>query len=222
MHGGNMIDCFVEYCGMYINIASHEEAEKIIKAFENTDFSEHFGLYQEEGTRIGVSWGDVADGDKDEVLEDFNKWLGKEYNCTLCGHIIVEVDGIKHRGEMIDGKMEYESSDWLLELPLNEIHRLYNLRRENPWEYVELHCERCGYTRPVHAWAEYTHYAKADVVYYPDMSGGRGDVGLDWADMDAEIDFTYHCPDCGESFAYDLTEVLDEYEQQRKEIKENE
>lgn len=210
--------CFVEYCRLYINTASHEESEKVIKAFENTDFSEHLDLHQnpEDYHRIEIIIKDETDGDKDDVLEDLNKWLGEEYNCTIRGHIIVVVDGVTYRGEMIDGKMEYESSDWLLELPLNEIHRLYNLRRENPWEYVELHCERCGCTKPVHAWAEYMHYAKADVVYYPNLSGGRGDVGLDWADMDAELDFTYHCPDCGESFAYDLTEVLEEYEQKIK------
>lgn len=209
------MDCFVEYCDLYIHTVSHEEAEKIINAFENTDFSEHFDLYQEEDNRINIAWGDETDGDKDDVLEDFNKWLGKEYNCTIRGHIIVEVDGVKHRGEMIDGKMEYESSDWLLRLPLNEIHRLYNLRIESPWEYVELHCEHCGHSQPVRADAEYTHYASAAVVYYPNGSG-RGDVGLDWSYMDAEMDFEYRCATCGETLAYDLEEVLKKYEQERK------
>jgi DNA-directed RNA polymerase subunit RPC12/RpoP len=210
-----MTSCFIEQCSLYVNTASREESEKIIKAFENTDFSEHFDLHQEEATRISITWEDVTDGDKDEVLEDFNKWLGKEYNCTLCGHIIVEVDGIKHRGEMIDGRMEYESSDWLLELPLNEIHRLYNLRRESPWEYVELHCEHCGHAQPVVADAEYTHYASAAVVYYPNGSE-CGDVGLNWSDMDVEMDFVYHCAKCGKILACDLEEVLKKYEKERK------
>ena len=210
------MDCFVEDCGLYIPSDSDEKSEKIIDAFENTDFSEHFDLYQEEGTCISISWKDATDGDKDDVLEDLNKWLGKEYNCAIRGHIIVEVDSIRHRGEMIDGGMEYESSDWLLELPLNEIHRLYNLRREGQWEPVKLHCEHCGHAQPVRADAEYTNYASAGVIYYPNPRGDSGDVGLDWADMDAEMDFEYRCAECGETLAYDLEEVLKKYEKERK------
>lgn len=212
-----MTDCFVEYCDLYIHTVSLEEAEKIINDFENTDFSEHFELYQnpEDSHRIEIIFNDEEGGDKDDVLEDFNKWLGKEYNCTVRGHVIVEVDGIKYRGEMIDGHMEYESSDWLLGLPLNEIHRLYNLRRESSWEYVELHCEHCGHTQPVRAEAEYMHHASTAVVYYPNGSD-RGDVGLDWSDMDTEMDFEYRCAECGETLAYDLEEVLKKYEKERK------
>lgn len=210
-----MKDCSVEYCELYILSDSDEKSEKIIDAFENTDFSEYFDLYQEEANHISVAWEYDTDSDTDAVLEDFNKWLGKEYNCTLCGHIIVEADGIQYRGEMVDGRMEYESSDWLLRLPLNEIHRLYNLRRESPWEYVELHCEHCGHQQPVIAEAEYMHHASTAVVYYQ-VGPWRKDVGLDWSDMDAGMDFEYRCAECGETLAYDLEEVLKKYEKERK------
>lgn len=206
----------IDFWSLVVKNVTKEESDKIKKEFQLTDFDEFFELLANKD-RLFVHLIDYENADNiAEAVEELAQWLKETFNKRLEGHIIVESDGFRSRGELSeDGKFEYENLSWLQELPNNEIHRLKNLRRPYTWEPVELYCEHCGKPQPVTACMTWLDSFKAGLVYYPTDTENSGEVVIDWEGADASGDFRYECYECGERVAYSCDEICEICEKER-------
>lgn len=204
---------------LFLDCKDENQALQIKVDDYNEPITELLSMFQVTGKRsrlmLKFRWNEVY-SDLNSDLEKFAEMIKEKYNLEISGYVLSEIEGNRYRGEFHGLKMQYRELDWLHSFTLTQIDAIRSFAEktfkepQDNIEQVELYCPKCNQKRIVTAEADSMNYLRIPVFSDP-----SGNCNLDWENLDAECDFSYHCDFCGETLAMGLCEVEEKLEAER-------